>query len=131
MIEYRHNFPLDPKDVARVFDSSGITRPTNDLARIARMFASSNLVVSAWSKGELIGVCRALTDHSYCCYLSDLAVAAPFQKHGVGKALIQRVKDTIGAEVSLILVSNANAVSYYPKVGFSPAERTYIIKRVR
>lgn len=73
---------------------------------------------------------RTLTDHSYCCYLSDLAVAAPFQKHGVGKALIQRVKDFIGAEVSLILVSNANAVSYYPKVGFSPAESAYIIKRV-
>ncbi|MBW8722660.1 MAG: GNAT family N-acetyltransferase, partial [Polaromonas sp.] len=30
-IEYRHNYPLDPVDVARVFDASGITRPTADL----------------------------------------------------------------------------------------------------
>lgn len=131
MIEYRHNFPLNPKDVARVFDSSGITRPTKDLARIARMFATSNLVISAWSDGTLVGVCRALTDYSYCCYLSDLAVADGFQKHGIGKRLVEAVQETIGQEVSLILVSNSNAVSYYPKIGFSKAETAYIIKRVR
>ena len=27
-VEYRHNFPLDPLDVVRVFDHSGIKRPT-------------------------------------------------------------------------------------------------------
>jgi len=53
MIEYCHNFPLDPVDVAR---------PTHDIARIARMFAASNLVISAWEDGGLVGVCRALTD---------------------------------------------------------------------
>lgn len=37
-IAYRHNLPLDPSEVARVFDASGITRPTADLPRIARMF---------------------------------------------------------------------------------------------
>ena len=35
-VEYRHNHPLDPLDVVRVFDNSGIKRPTNDLPRIAR-----------------------------------------------------------------------------------------------
>jgi hypothetical protein len=33
-IEYRHNFPLDAQDVVRVFEASGITRPTKDVARI-------------------------------------------------------------------------------------------------
>ncbi|MGH8821189.1 MAG: GNAT family N-acetyltransferase, partial [Rhodoferax sp.] len=131
MIEYRHNFPLDPKDVVRVFDSSGITRPTKDLPRIARMFAESNLVISAWAESELVGVCRALTDYSYCCYLSDLAIAQDFQRHGIGSHLIQQVREAIGEEVSLILVSNPNAVSYYPTVGFTKAETGYIIKRVR
>lgn len=131
MIEYRHNFPLDPNDVVRVFDSSGITRPTQDLPRIARMFATSNLVISAWSGGVLVGVCRALTDYSYCCYLSDLAVDREFQKHGIGKQLIERVQATIGEEVSLVLLSNPSAVSYYPKVGFVKAETAFIVKRKR
>lgn len=131
MIEYQHNLPLEPKDIVRVFDSSGITRPTHDLARIARMFAGANLVISAWSDGVMVGICRALTDHSYCCYISDLAVAEDFQKLGIGKRLIQEVRDTVGDEVSIIIVSNPNAVSYYPKVGFSKTETGYIIKRQR
>lgn len=131
MIEYRHNIPLDPAEVARVFEASGITRPTNDIPRIARMFAASNLVISAWSEGRLVGVCRALTDYSYCCYLSDLAVDRAFQRHGIGKQLIKRVQTTIGAEVSLVLLSAPGAMSYYPSAGFTKAENAFIIKRAR
>src|SRR3990167_4326331 len=95
-IEYRHNFPLEVADVAAVFDASGIRRPTKDLARIERMFANADLILSAWHEGKLIGVCRALTDFSYCCYLSDLAVANAYQKHGIGRELIARVQASIG-----------------------------------
>jgi hypothetical protein len=76
MIEYRDDQPLDPAEIARVFEASGISRPTKDLPRIARMFANANVVISAWDGARLIGVSRALTDYSYCCYLSDLAVDA-------------------------------------------------------
>lgn len=131
MIEYRHNFPLDPAEIARVFESSGIARPTNDIPRIARMFASSNLVLSAWADGVLVGICRALTDYSYCCYLSDLAVDRAFQKHGIGKQFIERVQAIIGDEVSLILLSAPSAMSYYPSVGFAKAENAFIIRRAR
>ncbi len=131
MIEYRQNFPLNPADVARVFDSSGITRPTNDIPRIARMFAASNLVISAWANGVLVGVCRALTDYSYCCYLSDLAVDQAHQKHGIGKELIRRVQNTVGDEVSIILLSALGAMSYYPSVGFAKAENAFLIRRTK
>lgn len=131
MIEYRHNFPLDPVDVARVFDASGIVRPTDDLPRITRMFAASNLVVSAWDEGVLVGVCRALTDYSYCCYLSDLAVDRAFQRRGIGTELIRRVQATIGDGVSLILLSAPGAMAYYPAVGFAKAENAFVIRRAR
>lgn len=130
-IEYRHNFPLEAADVAEVFDSSGIRRPTKDLARIERMFANANLTLSAWHEGKLVGVCRALTDFSYCCYLSDLAVNKAFQKHGIGRELITRVHSAIGEEVALILLSAPEAMEYYPKVGFEKIENGFIIKRAR
>lgn len=130
-IEYRHNFSLEAADVAAVFDTSGIRRPTKDLARIERMFANANLVLSAWHEGKLVGVCRALTDFSYCCYLSDLAVDKAFQKHGIGRELIARVRSAIGEEVALVLLSAPEAMEYYPKVGFEKIENGFIIKRVR
>lgn len=131
MIEYRHNFPLDPIDVARVFDASGITRPTHDIARIARMFAASNLVISAWADGVLVGVCRALTDYSYCCYLSDLAVDRAFQQRGIGRELIVRVQSAVGDEVSIVLLSAPGAMSYYPAAGFARADNAFVIRRAR
>ena len=131
MIEYRHNLPLDPAEVARLFDASGITRPTGDLPRIARMFANANLIISAWSNNTLVGVARALTDHAYCCYLSDLAVDRAFQKHGIGKELIRRVQAVIGEEVSLVLISAPGAMQYYPKMGFSAADNAFVVRRKR
>lgn len=131
MIEYRHNFPLDPREVARVFDASGIIRPTGDIARIERMLAGADLVLSAWDAGRLIGVCRALTDHSYCCYLSDLAVDAAYQRQGIGKHLISKLREVLGDEVSLVLLSAAGAMDYYPHIGMSKADNAFVIKRSR
>ncbi len=130
-VEYRHNFPLDPIEVVRVFEASGITRPTADLPRIARMFSAPSLVISAWEEGRLVGLCRSLTDYSYCCYLADLAVDKSLQGRGIGKELIRRTQAVIGEEVSLILLSAPNAMSYYPAVGFQRAENAFIINRQR
>jgi len=41
MIEYRENQPLEPVEVARVFEASGISKPTKDIPRIAQMFANA------------------------------------------------------------------------------------------
>jgi GNAT superfamily N-acetyltransferase len=131
VIEYRHNFPLDPSDVAGVFDASGIVRPTADLPRIARMLAGADLVLSAWDGDRLIGVCRALTDYSYCCYVSDLAVDAEYQRQGVGKRLLDKLRGVLGDEVSLVLLSAAGAMAYYPRIGMSRADNAFVIKRGR
>ena len=128
-VEYRHNFPLDPLDVARVFDYSGIKRPTGELPRIARMFAAPCLLLSAWVDGELVGLARSLTDHAYCCYLSDLAVDKHYQGLGIGKELVKRTQAIIGDEVSLILLSAPDAMSYYPTLGFEAAGNAYVIRR--
>jgi predicted N-acetyltransferase YhbS len=130
-IEYRHNDPLDPIEVARVFDASGITRPTSDLARIARMFAAPSLVISAWQDGRLVGVSRSLTDYAYCCYLSDLAVDKTVQGKGVGRELVRRTQVAVGDEVSIILLSAAGAMSYYPTIGFQKADNAFVIRRKR
>ncbi|EJL81986.1 putative acetyltransferase [Polaromonas sp. CF318] len=128
-VEYRHNYPLDPLDVVRVFDQSGLKRPTGDLPRITRMFAAPCLVLSAWVGNELVGVSRSLTDYAYCCYLSDLAVDKKYQGAGIGKELIKRTRAVIGDQVSLILLSAPDAMSYYPTQGFEPAGSAFLIRR--
>ena len=130
-VEYHRDVPLDPVDVIRVFNASGINRPTSDVPRIARMFSAPSLVISAWLDGRLVGVCRSLTDFAYCCYLSDLAVDKSVQGQGIGKELIRRTQAAVGEEVSLLLLSAPGAMSYYPQAGFERAENAFIIKRQR
>lgn len=131
MISYHLNTPLPAAAVAAVFDASGIRRPTHDLPRIERMFANADLVLSAWDGERLVGVCRALTDFSYCCYLSDLAVDRAYQHQGIGRELVERVRAAIGEEVALILLSAPEAMEYYPRLGFDPIDNGFIIRRSR
>lgn len=131
MIDYQLHTPLAATDIARLFDASGIKRPTGDLSRITRMFANANLVVSAWSGGQLVGVCRALTDFSYCCYLSDLAVDRAFQHQGIGRELVARVQAAVGDEVSIVLLSAPDAMDYYPKLGFEALDNSFVLRRRR
>ncbi len=130
-IVYKYNEPVKAEDVIRVFKSSGITRPVDQQERIKKMLDHANVIVTAWDQNKLVGIARALTDFSYCCYLSDLAVDQDYQKTGIGKELIERIKEIIGEEVSLILLSAPNAMNYYPKVGFEKVNNGFIIRRKR
>ena len=130
-ISYRHNVIPETEAIVQVYASSGINRPVNDLARIAKMYANSNLVVTAWNGNELVGISRSLTDFCYCCYLSDLAVKKEYQKLGIGKKLIALTKELIGEQSMLLLLSAPAAMDYYPKTGFEKVENGFIIKRIK
>lgn len=130
-IVYKYNEPVKAEDVIQVFRNSGITRPIGQKERIQKMLNHANLILTAWDHNRLVGIARALTDFSYCCYLSDLAVDQDYQKSGIGKELIERIREIIGEEVALILLSAPSAMDYYPKVGFDKVDNGFIIRRKR
>jgi ribosomal protein S18 acetylase RimI-like enzyme len=129
MITYQINAPLTVNDVIRVFLNSGIRRPIDQPDRIQEMIEHANLIVSAWDGQKLIGIGRALTDFSFCCYLSDLAVDRDYQRTGIGRALVNAVLEQIGDRCSLILLSAPEAMEYYPKLGFEEIKNGFMIKR--
>ncbi|WP_019424339.1 GNAT family N-acetyltransferase [Paenibacillus sp. OSY-SE] len=128
-ITYRNNKDVNVEDVIRVFKNSGIVRPIDQSERIQAMMNNADILLTAWLGDKMIGVARALTDWSYCCYLSDLAVDKEVQKSGVGQELIAKVREEIGEEVALILLAAPSAMAYYPKVGFEKIENGFMIKR--
>lgn len=114
-----------------LFRRSGIRRPVEDLDRIGRMIAHANLIICARDGVKLVGIARALTDYSFCCYLSDLAVDRDYQRNGIGKELVKRVQEAIGEEVMLLLLAAPEARDYYPHIGFERADNAWIIHRKR
>lgn len=119
------------QELSELFKSSGIIRPSDDLDRLQEMLENADLIVTARKEGKLVGIARALTDFSYCCYLSDLAVSEEFQHSGIGKKLVEIVAGKIGERCLLLLLSAPGAMEYYPKIGFEKAENAFIIRRKR
>jgi len=130
-IIYRTDITPDTDKIIEVYTGSGISRPTTDKGRIAKMYANSNLIITAWEMDKLVGISRSLTDFCYCCYLSDLAVRKDYQTRGIGKKLIGLTRNSIGKQTALILLSAPAATDYYPKVGFEKIENGFIIKRLQ
>ncbi|RJG08009.1 GNAT family N-acetyltransferase [Noviherbaspirillum cavernae] len=130
-IRYENRKPISPAQLAALFDASGIRRPTGDLARMEKMLKHADVLITAWDEDRLVGVARALTDFSYCCYLSDLAVDKRHQHTGIGGELIRHVRAAIGEETMLLLLAAPEAMNYYPKVGFEAVGNGWIIKRTR
>lgn len=128
-IEYKIGIVPKISEIIEVYNSSKIKRPTEDIKRIAKMYANSNLIITAWSNNQLVGISRSLTDFCYACYLSDLAIKDEYQNQGVGKQLIELIRKEIGKETALILLSAPFAMEYYPKVGFEKVENGFIIRR--
>src|SRR3954469_22343970 len=80
-------------------------RPVDDPARIQRMIDHADVIVTARIDGQLAGISRAITDFSYCTYLSDLAVDQAHQRQGIGRELIRRTHEAAGLDTTPILLS--------------------------
>ncbi len=130
-IIYAREESISIAEFIAVLDASGLgaRRPVGDPDRIGRMIAHANLIVTARHEGKLIGVARSLTDFSFCCYMSDLAVDRAYQKCGIGRELIRRTQEEITPQSTLLLLHAPEAAEYYAKVGFEKVENGWIIKR--
>ncbi len=129
VISYKTNAKIEAHQLSDLFRASGIKRPVDDLNRIKKMIDNSNLTVTAWDGERLVGIARALSDFSYCCYLSDLAIDKEYQNQGIGHELVNEVQKLISEESNLVLLSAPEAIEYYPKIGFEKAGNAYIIYR--
>ena len=106
-----------------------VRRPVHDRTVIEAMLRKADLIVTARVEGLLVGVSRAITDFSYCTYLSDLAVDAMFQGQGIGRELIRRTHEAAGLHTTLILLAAPKVQTYYPHIGMSHHESCWIIPR--
>lgn len=128
-ISYSYDIVPTPKQIVALYEESGLPRPTTDRKRIGKMYAHSNLIVTAWDNTKLVGVSRSITDWAWSCYLADLAVSPGYKKSGIGKKLIELTKEKVGDQVMILLLSVPTAMTYYPKVGFTKEDRAFAIFR--
>lgn len=127
-VSYAHEVDLSSAEFIDVLRRSTLAerRPVDRLDQIEGMLRNASVIITARIEEKLVGVSRAISDFSYCTYLSDLAVDAEFQKQGIGKELIRQTHQAAGRQTSLILLAAPEARSYYPAIGMTPHDSCWL-----
>jgi len=130
-IEYKVNAAVSAEQFVELLKAStlGERRPIEDHGCMKGMVNNSNLMVSAWIDGKLVGIARSMTDFHYACYLSDLAVDKSYQNKGIGKKLQVLTQEQLGARCKLILIASPAANSYYTHAGYENNPRCWVLGR--
>jgi predicted N-acetyltransferase YhbS len=128
-IAYQLEPTLDPEEFVDVLVRSTLAarRPVDRPDVICAMLAHADIILTARVNGLLVGVSRAISDFSYCTYLSDLAVDVAHQRRGIGRELIRRTHEAGGLDTLLILLAAPAARTYYPHIGMEQHDSCWTI----
>lgn len=129
-IEYEITLEVGYDEFIAVLRSSGLAerRPVDEPERIQKMLKHANLFVTARDQGRLVGIARALTDFSFICYLSDLAVDKAYQGQGIGRTLMEMTKERAGCRS--ILLSAPAALDYYKHCGLHALDNAFDFSQI-
>lgn len=91
--------------------------------RMEKAFRSAGLVVTAWRQDRLIGLAWVLDDGELTAYMHYLLVDPQEQGKGIGRHLVEMVKEHYKNYLYLVVISeNKEAAAFYRKAGFNAVE---------
>jgi len=85
---------------------------------------NSDTVLSAWHEGQLVGLINALDDGILTAYIHYLLVHPSFQKQGVGKELVLRIREIYKDYLRIVLICDKKEIPFYQNCGFEVGENT-------
>lgn len=129
-ITYSTELSLDVFQVIDLYNRStlGERRPVDKPDVFQGMIDNASILVTAWDDKTLVGIARSLSDFVYVTYLSDLAVDENYQQQGIGKQLIELTQAQTSPDCMMVLLAAPKANDYYPKLGFTPNPRGWMLK---
>ncbi|MBE6508773.1 MAG: GNAT family N-acetyltransferase [Methanobrevibacter sp.] len=79
-------------------------------------------VFSAWDGDELVGMVCAMDDGIMNAYVHYLLVRPEYQLKGIGKALLQKIKDHYKDYMRIVVVAYDAEMKFYEYCGFEKAD---------
>lgn len=91
--------------------------------RMEKAFRNAGLVVTAWRQDRLVGLTEVLDDGELTAYMHYLLVAPQEQGKGIGRHLVEMVREHYKNYLYLVVISEKREVAaFYQKTGFEAEE---------
>lgn len=129
MIEYNLGKKVNFEHLVQLFNQAGWTDKTSDLDRLQLMVENSQIVVTAWDEGNMIGFARCVTDHVFNGQINNVIVDQEYRGRGIGKGLISNILNS-SKMVTYILRGDPENVDFYKHMGFKDANLSLVYNRV-
>ncbi|MCR5608428.1 MAG: GNAT family N-acetyltransferase [Lachnospiraceae bacterium] len=120
-IEYKVNAELKENDLKELFlsvewDSGKYPE------KLKTAMENCPYVVTAWDGEKLVGLINCMNDGIMTCYMHYVLVHKEYHSQGIGKNMMEMVKEEYKDYINLVLVANPEAVDFYKKTGFIAAD---------
>jgi len=92
--------------------------------KLYKALMNSDTLISAWDEEKLVGLGNAISDGYLVVYYAHLLVHPTYQGQGIGKMIVDAMKEIYGEFHQQMLVADGKAVDFYKKCGFVRAGKT-------
>lgn len=124
MITYKIDKMFKEKELKDLFSSVNWLS-ANYADRLVKALQNSETVISAWDDEKLVGLINAIDDGELTAYAHYLLVNPEYQKMGIGRELIDKLKKKYEGYLYLILIAeNKDVQHFYEKMGFAAEENS-------
>jgi len=90
--------------------------------KLVKAMKNSGSVFSAWDNGELIGLISTMDDSVMNAYVHYLLVKPSYQAQGIGKILVNKMRNYYSDYLRIILIAYDKEVGFYQNCGFESGE---------
>ncbi len=97
--------------------------------RLKKALDHCETVYTAWCGDRLVGLINAIDDSELTAYVHYLCVDPQFRGKGIGKKLLEFIKEKYKDYLYIILIAeNEPLIKYYRQNGFELIEGRYVIE---
>ena len=102
-----------------LFNQNTLWAKDRTISQIQKMLSNSNVIITLWSKHNLVGFGRATTDEVYRAVLWDIVVSKEVQGVGLGKVIVEELlKDKKINSVEKVYLMTTDSQDFYKQLGF-------------
>lgn len=121
-IIYCNNRYISPEEAKELFSSVGWLSAKYP-ERLAKALQKAGTCLTAWKGEELVGLVEVLDDGELNAYIHYLLVKPSCQHEGIGKALMERIKQKYKNYLHLVVISEKKeTIPFYEKLNFTTEE---------